>query len=142
MMIRLLPIRFCVFQCFLSIISGTTNTYVKIHYSMTWTEAQRFCRANHTDLASVRNETELQQILSITKNTEIPLWIGLYRNRSWSDQSNLSFTYWRPTESKPQNRHCTTVDPSGEWTDENCFAKLPFICYSSEYISLVGSLDN
>ncbi|MCI4386917.1 hypothetical protein PGIGA_G00068310 [Pangasianodon gigas] len=110
---------------------------------MTWEEALRFCRANHRDLASVRNETELQQILSITNGYEV--WIGLYRNRLWSDQSYSNFTYWRPEipalSAEPDNginsprqygnQHCTAVDHSGRWTDENCLASFPFICYTA-----------
>ncbi|XP_034167206.2 macrophage mannose receptor 1-like [Pangasianodon hypophthalmus] len=115
--------------------NGTKNTYVWIYYTMTWEEAQRFCRANHTDLASVRNETELQQILSIMNDFEV--WIGLYRNQLWSDKSCLNFTYWRPAgkemieTEQTRNQHCTAADHSGQWTDENCFARFPFICYTT-----------
>ncbi|KAF7696734.1 hypothetical protein HF521_005152 [Silurus meridionalis] len=38
---------------------------------MTWEEAQRFCRANRKDLASVRSETELQRIQNITNGDEL-----------------------------------------------------------------------
>lgn len=122
---------------------------------MTWEEAQRFCRANHTDLASVRNEAELQQILSVTNSSEV--WIGLYRNQLWSDQSNLSFTYWRQEKidmkeederikkystEQHQNQRCTAADLSGQWTYENCFASFPFICYTSEFISFLDSMKN
>ncbi|XP_058272164.1 C-type mannose receptor 2-like [Hemibagrus wyckioides] len=123
--------------------NGMNNTYVMIYNQKTWEEAQSFCRVSYTDLANVRNETELQQILSIMKGYEV--WIGLYRNRLWSDQSNSTFTYWTPESPEPSpepdnglyspgqygNQHCTAVDPSGRWTDENCLASFPFICYSA-----------
>ncbi|KAG7320828.1 hypothetical protein KOW79_015243 [Hemibagrus wyckioides] len=55
--------------------NGTTNTYVGIfNLAMTWDEAQKYCRANHRDLASVRNETELQQLLNLTRCYDV--WIG------------------------------------------------------------------
>ncbi|XP_046723093.1 C-type mannose receptor 2-like isoform X2 [Silurus meridionalis] len=133
------------FVCF----NGTNNTYVWISEGMTWEEAQRYCRAKHTDLASVRNETELQQILNITQGFEV--WIGLYRNRLWSDQSNSTFTFWRP-EFQPHiiaepdnglysygqfgNQHCIAMDSTGKWTDENCFSSFPFFCYSDAVIGL------
>ncbi|XP_060791484.1 macrophage mannose receptor 1-like [Neoarius graeffei] len=121
--------------------NGSKNLYVGIYYKMTWEEAQKFCRANHTDLASVRNETELQQILSVTNGSEV--WIGLYRSQLWSDQSNLSFTYWRPEKGEwfetiteyfikvHRNQRCAAMDLSGHWTYENCFTSFPFICYTT-----------
>ncbi|XP_047661864.1 macrophage mannose receptor 1-like [Tachysurus fulvidraco] len=130
--------------------NGTNNTYVWISDRMTWEEAQSFCRAKHTDLASVRNEPELQQILSLTHGYDV--WIGLYRNRLWSDQSNSTFAYWRKESqahviAEPDNglysfgqvgnQHCTAMDSTGKWTDENCSASFPFFCYS---ISTPGAL--
>lgn len=128
--------------------SGTNNIFVWISYSMSWKEAQSYCRAKHTDLASVRSKTELQKILSIMQGGS-EVWIGLYRNRLWSDQSNSTFTYWRPEVqaypvSEPDNglysygmygdQHCTAMDFSGKWTDENCLASFPFFCYSRKFI--------
>lgn len=131
--------------------SGTNSIYVKIPEKMNWEEAQRFCRVKHTDLASVRNENELQKILSIMHD-DYEVWIGLYRSRLWSDQSNSTFTYWRPEIQsspmpEPDNglysygqhgaQHCTSVDSTGKWTDENCLASFPFFCYTGESISFL-----
>ncbi|KAI4905494.1 hypothetical protein NFI96_014278 [Prochilodus magdalenae] len=122
------------------------RTYVWVSDGKSWKEAQSFCRQYYTDLASVRNQTELQQILSVSQGYTV--WIGLYRNRLWSDQSNSTFTYWNPgaqyTPEEPNNgfnlpgqfghQHCTGVDQSGYWTDEDCSAILPFVCYSGEFL--------
>ncbi|KAI4885344.1 hypothetical protein NFI96_015580, partial [Prochilodus magdalenae] len=124
---------------------GENNTYVYFSEKMTWSEAQSFCRTYYTDLASVRNETELQQILRVSNGDEV--WIGLYRNHLWSDQSNSTFRYWTPRmlsfHSEPDNgmyspwnlrdQHCTAVDltRSAQWTDENCLARFPFFCYGA-----------
>ncbi|XP_053544002.1 macrophage mannose receptor 1 isoform X2 [Ictalurus punctatus] len=138
--------------------NDTTNTYVWIYNATTWEEAQSFCRANHTDLASVRNETELQQILNIMNSYGYSeAWIGLYRNRLWSDQSNSTFTFWSPEIPAPppepdngvysyspgqyRNQHCTAVDHSGRWTDENCFTSFPFICYTAFTPGVVTGLQ-
>ncbi|KAL0162993.1 hypothetical protein M9458_042389, partial [Cirrhinus mrigala] len=84
-----------------------------------WTGAQSYCRKKYTDLASVRNETERQEILSITHSYGYyygyTVWIGLHRNRL--------FTYWLPSTqsvaAQPDNgenvpgergsQHCTAV---------------------------------
>uniref|UniRef100_A0A3B1JSA4 C-type lectin domain-containing protein n=1 Tax=Astyanax mexicanus TaxID=7994 RepID=A0A3B1JSA4_ASTMX len=119
------------------------ENFVWISEFKTWSEAQSFCRMFHTDLASVRNETELQDILRISNGSTV--WIGLYRKRLWSDQSSSTFTYWRPQimpesaepdngEKSPGqlgNEHCTAVDHSGYWKDENCLSSFPFILKSN-----------
>ncbi len=139
--------------CFILGRENATQKYVWVSQGRTWTEAQSYCRETYTDLASVRNETERQQILSIVRSNGYYyayMWIGLHRNRLWSDQSSSSFTYWLPwTQSvaaQPDNganvpglygsEHCTAVSLQhfGQWTDENCFASLPFFCYSGEQI--------
>ncbi|XP_072518023.1 C-type mannose receptor 2-like [Salminus brasiliensis] len=123
---------------------GKNNTtFVWISEEHTWAEAQGYCRMFHTDLASVRNDSELQEILRVSNGSTV--WIGLYRNRLWSDQSSSTFTYWRtevaPISEEPNNgynspkqsvnQQCTAVDHSGYWKDENCLASFPFICYDA-----------
>uniref|UniRef100_A0A673I7X0 C-type lectin domain-containing protein n=1 Tax=Sinocyclocheilus rhinocerous TaxID=307959 RepID=A0A673I7X0_9TELE len=89
-------------------------------------------------LVSIRNETEHQKIQDLLKNNYhyYYVWIGLYRTRSWSDQSNSSFSNWRAgqPDNAGNSEYCTAVSfsESGNWTDENCNTALPFICYSGE----------
>ncbi|KAG9266251.1 C-type mannose receptor 2-like [Astyanax mexicanus] len=130
------------------------NDYIWINQHMSWEEAQRYCREYYTDLASVRNWTDNQRILSVVGG--FSAWIGLYRSRLWSDQHDLTYENWRPemmySPQQPDNgldipgeygnQHCTAVSfsSSGQWTDENCLAKLPFVCYTrfwswSPYVS-------
>ncbi|KAI4904503.1 hypothetical protein NFI96_023577, partial [Prochilodus magdalenae] len=130
--------------------SDPARRYIPIADSKTWVDARSYCREHYVDLASVRNQEENQEIFKKTpKNIEIQfldgiwgVWIGLYRTRTWSDDSNSSFTYWR--EGEPDNgknsmyenldQHCTAVSLNsyGRWTDENCLITLPFFCYSCE----------
>uniref|UniRef100_UPI003AAF1552 L-selectin-like n=1 Tax=Centroberyx gerrardi TaxID=166262 RepID=UPI003AAF1552 len=77
---------------------GTTMTdpaFVVVNQGMNWLNAQRYCRENYIDLASVRNQTENQEIQKLIPNGGY-YWIGLYRQppKRWSDGSNSSFTYW------------------------------------------------
>jgi len=133
-----------------------SQKYILVYEFKTWAGAQSYCREKYTDLASVRDEAERQQILRLTNvyyhgvfyGTDV--WIGLHRNRLWSDQSSSSFTYWLPAiqidYAQPDNginvpgqmgvQHCTAVSLQhfGRWTDERCFASLPFFCYSGELI--------
>ncbi|XP_047661865.1 macrophage mannose receptor 1-like [Tachysurus fulvidraco] len=117
---------------------NASERYILVNEFMNWTEAQRYCREHHTDLASVRSEAEDQKI-RLLYNTYYfynSLWIGLYRTRSWSDRSNSSFSYWKPgqPDNSDQNEYCTAVSfnitDSGKWTDENCNKTIPFFCYT------------
>uniref|UniRef100_A0A671PAH1 C-type lectin domain-containing protein n=1 Tax=Sinocyclocheilus anshuiensis TaxID=1608454 RepID=A0A671PAH1_9TELE len=95
-----------------------------------WTEAQKYCREYHTDLASVRNQSENEQIQSII--TDKQAWIGLHRLWVWSDNSTATFTHWKTN--RPNNRgtnhdDCALIDHQGRWTDEDCTHQHPFVCY-------------
>uniref|UniRef100_A0AAY4B7S6 C-type lectin domain-containing protein n=1 Tax=Denticeps clupeoides TaxID=299321 RepID=A0AAY4B7S6_9TELE len=53
--------------------------------AMTWTESQLYCRANFTDLATIENTAETNNINSIVIGTYSGLaWIGLYDVWTWS----------------------------------------------------------
>ncbi|XP_033987759.1 uncharacterized protein LOC117483508 [Trematomus bernacchii] len=68
-------------------VTGPNATFVLINSLMTWTQAQSYCREHHTDLASVRNQTEHQQIFELFPGGN-PYWIGLYRD-SWKWSQSL-----------------------------------------------------
>ncbi|XP_040916982.1 macrophage mannose receptor 1-like [Toxotes jaculatrix] len=112
-------------------VQGSNVTFVFINNSMTWTEAQSYCRANHTDLASVRNLLENQRVQELLGST-YSAWIGLFRDSwKWLDGSNSSFRYWQTGE--PNNNQvelCVAASfSSGRWQDWNCDEKRAFICY-------------
>nr|XP_055035543.1 C-type mannose receptor 2-like [Misgurnus anguillicaudatus] len=117
---------------------NASANYVFVYQYKNWTEAQSYCREHHTDLVSIRNETENKRITSLIQNYDW-VWIGLYRSRSWSDQSNSTFSNWR--SGQPDNaaysEDCTAVSfIDGKWTDENCDLSLPFFCYN---VTVLGS---
>ncbi|KAK6291837.1 hypothetical protein J4Q44_G00376220 [Coregonus suidteri] len=118
-----------------STIAGeTTNIserFILSKESMTWEEGLSYCRVHYTDMASVRNLAESQKIGNMLPKGSWA-WIGLFRDWSWSDQSNSFFRYWR--SGTPNNRYgnCVSVfSKSGEWTDYTCETKHRFCCYSA-----------
>uniref|UniRef100_A0A3Q3GHJ7 C-type lectin domain-containing protein n=1 Tax=Kryptolebias marmoratus TaxID=37003 RepID=A0A3Q3GHJ7_KRYMA len=117
--------------------SLTTGTqlnprYVLVNQYMTWPNAQRFCRENFTDLATVRNDAENQAVTSVAQKAA---WIGLFRgpNFYWSDESSFLFTNWQSGENQISSTTdmcgVTSLQNSGQWKFSSCETKLPFVCY-------------
>uniref|UniRef100_A0A8C9Z9Q7 C-type lectin domain-containing protein n=1 Tax=Sander lucioperca TaxID=283035 RepID=A0A8C9Z9Q7_SANLU len=109
-------------------------TFVSINTPMTWTHAQIYCRAHHTDLASVRNSTENQKIQVMLPGVYyIWGWIGLFRDSwKWSDGSNSSFSFWKNGQPDNNNETCVAADfsQSGAWEDWPCDMERAFISFS------------
>ncbi|XP_014878439.1 uncharacterized protein LOC106940263 isoform X2 [Poecilia latipinna] len=117
------------FVCYNGTVGGSPS-YVLSSISLTWTEAQKFCRENYVDLASVRNQTENDIIRTLIGSSTV--WIGLYREKLWSDSSDSLFRYWADGEpNNPSGDQCVagSFNDSGRWSDESCSLSLPFVCY-------------
>uniref|UniRef100_A0A3P8TTA5 C-type lectin domain-containing protein n=1 Tax=Amphiprion percula TaxID=161767 RepID=A0A3P8TTA5_AMPPE len=79
--------------------------FVFVNESKTWTDAQSYCRQRYTDLASVRNQAENDQIRTLTQDQQC--WIGLYRGQwKWSDGTPMSFREWNPDRTGGVNSPC------------------------------------
>ncbi|XP_028442439.1 macrophage mannose receptor 1 [Perca flavescens] len=127
------------FQC--SSIGGHLYDYHFIGEKKTWKEAQEYCRKNHTDLATVSNQTDMKRLMH--EQHEGGAWIGLQNNTPntvwrWS----LSGVEFNETESdwfgqQPDIKGCVDKDHheicvrlrGGTWDDDSCSTKNKFICY-------------
>ncbi|CAI5648804.1 unnamed protein product [Oreochromis niloticus] len=116
-------------------VRGQNVTFVFIDKTMTWTQAQSYCRAHHTDLASVRNMSENQRVKELVPAEDRPVWIGLFRDSwKWTDGRTSTFRYWKTKEPNNQywRENCVAAyfKHSGNWEDWNCDWNKPFVCYS------------
>ncbi|XP_063042976.1 macrophage mannose receptor 1-like [Engraulis encrasicolus] len=119
--------------------TNSTQPYVLVEEGKNWTDAQRYCRENHTDLASVRNQTENDKIKDlITGGNDSYPWIGLFRDAwEWSDGSSSSFRHWASTEPNFGSNKSTfraRMKSSGLWNDVGEQHEANFICYEDKYI--------
>ncbi|CAI5672527.1 unnamed protein product [Oreochromis niloticus] len=123
------------FVCYNGTVDGQ-ESFVKVNMLMTWNEAQSFCRENYVDLPSIRNQTENDKI-TVTANGSF-VWIGLSRQKVWSDGSDSLFQFWATGQPDYGNEQCVAADfsDSGRWLDQLCSNNFPSICFTTITIRL------
>ncbi|XP_057186819.1 C-type mannose receptor 2-like [Triplophysa rosa] len=123
--------------------NGSSKGYVIENSNKTWRDAQSFCRQHHTDLTSVRSQTENENIVKIINNNETSVWIGLFSDLwEWSDNSNVGFRYWKSVEPNGgSDAQCTEVqmEKQGEWNDAGCHHSITFVCHEDQLILIKES---
>uniref|UniRef100_A0A087Y0N5 C-type lectin domain-containing protein n=1 Tax=Poecilia formosa TaxID=48698 RepID=A0A087Y0N5_POEFO len=108
--------------------------FVFVNLPMNWSSAQMYCRNNFIDLATIKSDTDNQNVQSQVPSPYHP-WIGLFRdpNFHWSDGSGVVFTSWdsvmNPLGSMTVICGVTSSARSGNWKFLPCQTKLPFVCY-------------
>lgn len=124
--------------------SVNSHLFYFISEKISWSNAQRYCRQNHIDLATVDDQEDLISLVeNVPKGFNDYMWIGLYRITGtspwiWSDQSNSMFRLWvkgQPNNSGG-NQMCVQTTSAGEWNDWSCEEKLAFICYAGESFAI------
>ncbi|XP_058866642.1 macrophage mannose receptor 1-like [Acipenser ruthenus] len=110
--------------------SNITERYTLIEVLKTWTEAQQYCREHHTDLVSIKDASENEDLVKKAQGT--PFWIGLFNEPwKWSHQGdNYTFHYWNTGEPNNLggNQKCVRMYKSGTWDDKDCNSQYPFFC--------------
>ncbi|XP_041833577.1 C-type mannose receptor 2-like [Melanotaenia boesemani] len=111
------------------------TSFIQYHLEKTWNEAQSFCRKNHTDLVTIRNEDE-NQLIANDKS-----WIGLYRedeNSPWkwsSSGENATYFKWGHNEpNNPETELCVVRWDKDDWKNDDCSKKNNFLCYGDNLV--------
>ncbi|XP_056603674.1 C-type mannose receptor 2-like [Triplophysa dalaica] len=121
------------------------KSYIIYTSNATWREAQSFCRQYHTDLISVRNQTDNQLIHNIINDPHTSVWIGLFRGLwEWSDNTDSAFRYWdsgQPDNSGTDACTVTNMNNEGKWHDLSCSVSYTFMCHEDELILIQKNLS-
>lgn len=116
---------------------GAPETKILVETPLKWIDAQRYCREHHTDLLTMRNQSENQEIQSMVPPGKLA-WIGLFGDSwKWSDGSYSLFRYqWQgPLDSSGEGPNCAHVY-NRKWSVRSCNTKSMFLCYCKYYTSL------
>ncbi|KAM9745999.1 putative C-type lectin domain family 20 member A [Menidia menidia] len=113
----------------------TVVDFMHIKEEKTWEEAQAFCRENHTDLVTIRNEKENQVFDGLWG------WIGLYRDSEtspwkWSGgQGTENYSNWADNEpDEVETELCVLMFTPVKWHDFSCQETEYFICYDDKLV--------
>lgn len=75
------------------------NKYTLVEKEMNWCEARRYCRRYHTDLVSISNDTQEQEV--IRKGEKSSFWIGLLHDEwEWENDECSTFREWGESPDK------------------------------------------
>ncbi|XP_053335769.1 C-type mannose receptor 2-like [Clarias gariepinus] len=118
--------------------------YDLILKTITWPDAQKYCRVMYNDLATMLSDTDWLRLKTETtrKGLTTSAWTGLYKdiyNWRWSLNNlplkNVNFTDWYPGQ--PDNYYgneaCVIIAAYQQWYDVQCNLIRPFICYDARF---------
>ncbi|CAM4561625.1 unnamed protein product [Leuciscus chuanchicus] len=119
------------FMCYEQDVGRKSYNYSLIHEDRTWFEAQLYCRENHTDLVSIRDETENKQVKNAGEHHNNPFWIGLLEDTvEWADGGQSAYRNWLPKTGTSSHSSEAFMMSNGRWqrkTDSNAHP----LCYKS-----------
>ncbi|XP_052389776.1 C-type mannose receptor 2-like isoform X2 [Carassius gibelio] len=124
--------------------SALSRQYHYINVSMSWPEAQSYCRERFTDLATVDSMDDVNRLVNIVDaGYSGSVWIGLKRGTQkrwgWSNGENTTSQYYNWASAQPNGDGDCVATYNGVWHDMLCSYKRYFVCYENSGYILVRS---
>ncbi|XP_043088493.1 C-type mannose receptor 2-like isoform X2 [Puntigrus tetrazona] len=125
---------------FTAVVSSSPRQYHFVNQRMNWTEAQRYCREEHTDLVTINDIQEQNEIKQLINSNSERVWIGLKDSWMWSltdpdfyrgDESQ--YRNWGTTQPNEKG-DCVSMNTDGQWNNIKCGTTRSFICYNDKLV--------
>ncbi|XP_026092330.1 L-selectin-like [Carassius auratus] len=142
----------CMSLLLTAVVSSSARALHQYHFvnqKKSWTEAQSYCREKYTDLVTIsdiQEQNDIEQTIKRAKSNADRVWIGLKNTRVgfWSDPVFYREQYRNWGSDQPGgdgdcvflgcgNDQSCVNDHKGQWHDVNCSTTRPFICYNGEF---------
>ena len=88
----------------------------------------------YTDLATVHNATDMNNLITLVGNESPRAWIGLEAadvrmwHWTWPDKG-VDFLNWNAGQPLNKNEDaCAAMDKNGRWFESECAVKRSFVC--------------
>ncbi|CAL9693596.1 unnamed protein product [Knipowitschia caucasica] len=134
---RMILLLLCV-SCWMTLLCARVNGQQLIKYideSLTWPQAQAYCRQHHIDLVTITTEAENSQI-------SLDSWLGMYRDNTdaewkWSrrDTPHTFNNKWHDDD-PDQDENCVYKRESdnGLWKSDTCTDRQKFYCLDDSLV--------
>ncbi|XP_053083633.1 macrophage mannose receptor 1-like isoform X2 [Pangasianodon hypophthalmus] len=119
------------FMCYEQAASSQTPNYHLIRENKTWFGAQRYCRGKYTDLVSIRDQQQNEEVKIKGLNSSTPFWIGLLRDDwQWTDGGNSTYRNWASGQPLSSPYNCVKLF-AREWYSVPCSNVQYPLCYNT-----------
>uniref|UniRef100_A0A3B1IXZ0 C-type lectin domain-containing protein n=1 Tax=Astyanax mexicanus TaxID=7994 RepID=A0A3B1IXZ0_ASTMX len=111
------------------------QSYHLITENKTWYEAQSYCRKNYTDLVSIRDQEQNEEVKKEGMKSSTPFWIGLLCDDwQWAGRGRSAYRNWGNNHPKSSPENCVKL-VSGKLYSVLCNNTGSALCYSSLHVS-------